>query len=140
MKSHFYALIAASLLWSPACAGEAADAVCSLMTAFNAHDVAAMRALWADDIVWFDVDGDQMKTAVRGAAAFESDMQDYFKSFPDVRSTFTGAQESGPYLAGIETATWTSKTGPRSQSGPVVYEVRDGKIKRVWYYPATKGQ
>lgn len=140
MKSLLYAVITASICGSGAIAGETADAVNGLMAAFNAHDVEAMREFWADDIVWYDVDGDRMTASVSGAAALETGMQDYFRAFPDVRSTLSGAHESGPYLIGVEVATWTSKNGPRSQSGPVVYEVRDQKIKRVWYYPATKEQ
>jgi hypothetical protein len=139
MKSLIYVAIAASFCASAAKAGGTADTVNALMAAYNAHDVAAMRALWADDIVWFDIDGDRMTASVRGAAEFETGMQSYFRSFPDVRSTLSGALESGPYLTGVETATWTSGRGMQSQSAPVVYEVREGKIKRVWYYPATKG-
>ena len=123
----------------PASAGETADAVRDLTDAFNRHDVAAMRALWHEDIVWLDIDGETMSVAVRGLRSFEEAMTAYFKSYPDVRSTLAGAAESGAFLSGVETVTWTSKGADRSQSGPVVYEVRDGKILRVWYYPATKG-
>lgn len=133
------ALIAAAL-GTTAQAGETNDVVSALMDAYNRHDVAAMRALWADDIVWYDVKGDEMTASVRSAAAFEAGMRDYFKAFPNVQSKLSGARESGAFLTGVETARWTSKGEKRSQSAPVVYEVRDGKVRRVWYYPSTKGK
>jgi hypothetical protein len=33
---------------------------------------------------------------------------------------------------------WTGKSGRRSQAALGVYEVRDGLVKRVWYYPAVE--
>jgi len=36
----------------------------------------------------------------------------------------------------LERASWTSQKGERTQSSVAVYEVREEKIVRVWYYPA----
>ena len=140
MKKIAMAVAAALFAVQPAAAGDAADVVRALTDAFNRKDVSAMRALWADDIVWLDVDGETVSVAVRGASAFETAMTAYFKSYPDVRSTLAGEMESGVFLSGVETVSWTSNAVDRSQSGPVVYEVREGKVLRVWYYPATKGR
>ena len=44
---------------------------------------------------------------------------------------------SGRYVTVRERASWTSKSGEkRSQASLAVYEIRDGLVARVWYYPA----
>lgn len=140
MKSVAIAIVAGFVALEPAAAGETADVVHELTEAFNRHDVSAMRALWHDDVTWLDIDGETMSVAVRGSDAFETAMTAYFNSYPDVRSMLAGATESGAFLSGVETVNWTSNAVGRSQSGPVVYEVREGRIFRVWYFPATKGR
>ena len=45
---------------------------------------------------------------------------------------------SGSFVAIREHVRWQTETGEKSQAALAVYEVRDGKIRRVWYYPAEK--
>lgn len=138
MKS-LIAIGLAVFLASPAAeAQSAAKTVRALMDAFNRHDVDAMRPFWADEIVWYDVAGDKVAVAASGAAAMDAGMRDYFKSYPDVRSTLSRLVENGPYVTGVETARWTSEGAARAQAAVVVYEIRDAKVRRVWYYPAEK--
>ena len=44
----------------------------------------------------------------------------------------------GPYVAIRERVSWTAKSGRRTQTALGVYEVRDGRVRRVWYYPAVR--
>jgi hypothetical protein len=123
---------------SAACAGEARTTVRALTDAFNKHDIDGMRTYWSADLVWYDVDGDQISVVAKGVDAMDAGMRDYFKAYPDVRSTLSRLAENGPYVTGVETARWTSKGAAREQSSVVVYEIRDAKVRRVWYYPAEK--
>ena len=44
---------------------------------------------------------------------------------------------SGRFVTVRERASWTSESGEeRSQASVAVYEIRDGLVARVWYYPA----
>ncbi|MFN3960626.1 MAG: nuclear transport factor 2 family protein [Parvularculaceae bacterium] len=140
MKKVAIAVVTGLAGFQPAAADDTANVVHALTEAFNRHDVSAMRALWHEYIAWLEIDGETISVVMRGASAFETAMMDYFKSYPDVRSTLAGAAESGAFLSGVETVNWNSGAVSRRQSGPVVYEVREGKVFRVWYYPATKGR
>jgi hypothetical protein len=122
----------------PAHAGPSSDIVRGLNEAFNRRDVDAMRAYWTTDITWYDVAGDQLSLVAQGLDAMDAGMKDYFKAYPDTRSELSELIENGPFVTGLETATWTSKSGLRAQSSIVVYEVRDSKVRRVWYYPSEK--
>jgi acetyl esterase/lipase len=107
--------------------------------AFNTHDVDAMIRLVADDIVWYNIKGDEMSVEARGSEALKKGMESYFKSLPSTKSEIHTMFTNGNFVSVRERATWKSKTGEdRSQNALAVYEVVDGKIKRVWYYPVQK--
>ena len=63
----------------------------------------------------------------------------YFKSLPDVRSEMFDITQTGVFVSYRERASWTAKDGkPRAQQALAVYEMRDGLIVRVWYFPAVR--
>jgi acetyl esterase len=109
------------------------------LAAFNAHDVAAMIRLVADDIVWYNIKGDEMSVEAKGSDALKKGMESYFKSLPSARSEIHTLFTNGNFVSVRERATWKSKAGEdRSQNALAIYEVIDGRIKRVWYYPVQK--
>lgn len=109
------------------------------VAAFNAHDVEALTAHYADDLKWFSVDGDRQAIEADSRAAIRQWLAGYFKSFPDVRSEISEMSQTGAHVSFRERASWTAKDGTRrAQSSLAVYEVREGKIKRAWYFPAVR--
>ncbi len=106
--------------------------------AFNDHRVDDMLALLSPDVVWFSIAGDSMTTEARGRDYISTWLKDYFKSLPSIRSSFDGVISSGSFIATLERPTWTTPDGPRSQQALGIYEVRDGKILRIWYFPSEK--
>lgn len=62
-------------------------------------------------------------------------MTSYFRSLPDVRSTIEASFENGPWVTVRERVHWTGASGPRTQASIAVYEIRDGRVRRVWYFP-----
>ena len=61
----------------------------------------------------------------------------YFNALPSARATLESSMVSGSYVTARERASWKTKDGTeRSQAALAVYEIRDGLIARVWYYPA----
>ena len=105
--------------------------------AFNAHDVAAMSDLMSPDIVWLSVVGDSVIVEASGADDLAAGMTAYFDDFPDVLSDVVVGGQVGPFVHATETASW-SRAGVRpTQSSLSTYEVRDGRIRRVWYFPAA---
>ncbi len=128
---------------SPAVArDESAEAelgvVRSLMDAFNRHDPERMAALVHEDFEYLGVDGSKVSVDAVGREALKQSMAGYFASVRDVASVIEHTTVTGPYVAFRERVSWTGKSGRRSQAALGVYEVRDGLVKRVWYYPAVE--
>ncbi len=101
-----------------------------MTAAFNAHDVEGMLAHIDDDIQWFSVQGDRMDVE-----AFRGAMEAYFVAIPAARSEIESAVVSGTFVSVRERAFWGDD---QSQVALGVFEVRHGRILRVWYYPASK--
>jgi hypothetical protein len=106
-----------------------------MTAAFNAHDVEGMLACVDDDIQWFSMSGDRMEVEARGHEAFRGAMEAYFEAIPGARSEIESAVVSGSYVSVRERAFWGDE---QSQVALGVFEVRHGRILRVWYYPASK--
>lgn len=114
--------------WVPAASPEIACVKASV-EAFNKHDAAAVTALYAPDLKWYSVSALELE----GAARAREWLEGYFKEYPDVRSELFELSQSGPFVSFRERVTWSRG----SQSSQAVYEVRDGRIVRVWYYPSS---
>lgn len=109
------------------------------LDAFNRHEAEAVAAFCADNFKWFSVDGDKTSVDADGRAPLRDWLVGYFKSLPTVRSEFLSVDQAGPFLTVRERASWDNKEGKRvSQQGFGLYEIRDGLIQRVWYFPAVK--
>ena len=105
------------------------------LAAFNHHDPAALAALLAPTVKWLSLDGDKLSVDGDGRVWLAG----YFKSLPDVRSEMFDITQTGVFVSYRERASWTAKDGkPRAQQALAVYEMRDGLIVRVWYFPAVR--
>ena len=62
-------------------------------------------------------------------------MEDYFASVPEPRAEIDGMVVSGNFVSVREVAYWLTVEGEVAQASLAIYEVRDGLIYRVWYYP-----
>lgn len=109
------------------------------LDAYNRHEPDAVAALLAPNVKWFSLDGDKLSVDGDGREALHKWLTGYFKSLPDTRSDFLSLEQNGPFLSARERASWTAKDGkPRSQQSHSVYEIRDGLIARVWYFPSVR--
>lgn len=107
-----------------------------LLAAFNAHDPARMIALCADDVRWMSVDGDKISIETTGTKQLAESMAGYFKKLPSARSKLGRVTVSGGFVTAVERASWVSKGVTRAQCSVSVYEIRENKIRNVWYFPA----
>lgn len=112
------------------------DVVERYLAAYNDHDVAAMLALAHPDIRWLSIDGDRLRVETEGADALGEALRDYFETVPSARSTIESMMVAGNRVSVRERAHWESKSGPQSQAALSVYEIADGQVRRVWYFPA----
>lgn len=115
------------------------EIVQGLSEAFNDHNVEAM-ARWLDnDVQWMSLNGSELAIEADGRAALITGMKDYFASLPSARSHIEQSMVTGRYVTVLERASWIGRDGEaRSQSALAVYEIRDAKVLRVWYYPAQR--
>ena len=115
---------------------EALRIVKNHVAAFNRHDVVGMMALVGKNVRWFSVLKDSVALEADGKEALRKSMEDYFGSIPSARSAIEDAITRGSFVAVRERAFWQGKSGEQSQASLAIYEVRDGLIQSVWYFPA----
>jgi hypothetical protein len=102
----------------------------ALLDAFNRHDPEAMAALVTPDFELYYVDEQEVgEPAVRGREELAAEMRAYFNAQPTVQSTMTAVIDGPAYVSFREQI-----VGGRASLA--VYEVRDGKVRRAWYFPA----
>ncbi len=109
------------------------------LDAGNRLDADTVAAMCAENFVWYAVEGDKLTPEVQGRAKLHEWLTGYYKNIPSARSEFLSLEQAGPFLTVRERASWDNKEGKRvSQQALGLYEIRDGLIQRVWYYPAAK--
>jgi hypothetical protein len=108
------------------------------LDAYNRHAPDAVAALLSPAVRWLALEADKLSVEGDGREAMRAWLKRYFTSLPDVRSEFLSIEQAGAFLSVRERASWTTKEGTRrSQQAHGVYEIRDGLIVRVWYFPAV---
>ncbi|HBH89904.1 nuclear transport factor 2 family protein [Ponticaulis sp.] len=112
------------------------QAVIELYTAaYNEADVASMAALMSDTVQWFAIEGGVTVPMADGKEDLSAQLTTYLAS-TNTTSTLSDWTQNGAFLSVIETASWSSQSGESmSQSSLAVYEIRNDRIQRVWYYP-----
>ncbi len=107
------------------------------VAAFNAKDLDAMIGMVASELVWMSVSGDSLTDVGRGADAFRRMIAGYFGAVPSARSELITIDATGPWVTTHERTRWdASPADVGGQTSLVVYEVRDGLIRRAWFYPS----
>lgn len=102
----------------------------TFIDAFNDHDVPAMMSLVTEDIeLYYQDENGVFGLASRSAEQLATDMRAYFAHRPTVRSTIDGVIAGPTFVAFREQIVG-------GKSSVAVYEIRQGLVRRVWYYPA----
>ena len=104
--------------------------------AFNAREIEKMLELADESIQWLSIDGVKISVETEGKKALRDSMEKYFRDCPTCKSSLEWVQLAGSRVTAKEKASWVGKNGPKEQSGLSVYEFRNGKILRVYYFPA----
>jgi hypothetical protein len=110
-----------------AVAGTPEAVVDAQLAAYNRRDVEGFAAAYAPDAVVYDPP-EQIR-----AAGMESIRRIYGKAFaeaPSARATISQRITQGNFVVDQESV--SGLPGGRSASAVVIYEVRDGKIRRAW--------
>jgi limonene-1,2-epoxide hydrolase len=109
----------------------------AFMDAFNERSVSGMLRHVDDNLRWYRIRNDLMVLETYGRDDFRTSMRTYFDSLEEVHSEIESITWNGPFVSLRERVTWASRTGQQSQSALAVYEIKNGKIVRAWYYNAS---
>jgi len=105
------------------------------VAAFNARNIEAMLGAVDENVQWLMVNEAKVTIETEGKYALRESMVRYFRSCPSCKSSLEWVQKSGSRVTAMERATWSGKSGLKSQASLSVYEFRNGKILRVYYFP-----
>lgn len=106
------------------------------MAAYNDHDIEAMLALVDADVQWLSIDGERIRVETEGSGALAEAMRGHFESMPSTRSEIETMMVSGSRVSVREKARCRIGDEWREQAALSVYQVADGRIRRVWYFAA----
>ena len=112
------------------------EVVEQFIQAFNEHNVGQLLSHTTDTVHWLNISGSKMLIETSSKNELGAAMADYFQTLPDAKATLTQAVSSANYVSTIEKVTWSHDGEQDSQCSIGVYELKQGKINAVWYYPA----
>lgn len=112
------------------------ETVENFVEAFNQHDIDAMLELATDDLRWMSVADGQLSKEASNQGELREAMASYFASTPSVRAEIRSITESGPFVHTVEEALWSSHGAEKNQCSMAVYEILEGNVRNVWYFPA----
>jgi hypothetical protein len=104
------------------------------LDAFNARDVNALLATYADDAELFE---HPAKLLARGAAAFRERFTARFQE-PNLHAALQKRIVMGNFVVDHEVVTRTFPEGPGTIDVVMIYEVQHGRIARSWSLPGAK--
>ncbi|MBE1160926.1 nuclear transport factor 2 family protein [Dyella acidiphila] len=116
--------------------GKASDpvqVVQAQVEAYNAHDIDAFAACYADDVSIVDLSGKH--PPIQGIAALKTTYAFLAKVPKAYRVAIVQRSVSGPVVVDHERVLGLP-AGKGQPEAFAVYEVRQGKIQRVWFPPA----
>lgn len=90
-----------------------ADVIGKAVDAFNKHDAAELAGQYAEDAVIYDP---FYPEPLRGRAAAQKDMEDFFRAFPDASNAVRTTLENGSVVA-AELAVKGTNKGPLALPG-----------------------
>jgi len=113
--------------------------VTDYIQATNEKDLEHITALMHEDIEWIQITGSEQQIMAGGRDALLAEIKSMMDSGFEATSALSDIADNGRFVTAIETVSYTRKNGePATQSANSVYEIEDGIIRRVWYYPAVK--
>ncbi|HEY8572022.1 amidohydrolase family protein [Phenylobacterium sp.] len=102
------------------------------LEAYNAHDLEAFAATYAEDIEIFDLPG--AAAGRTGKAALRETYGPLFQRLPQLRCEAAHRVVEGPFVIDQEVCRPTPQARPRRATA--IYQVENGRIRRVWFAAA----
>ncbi len=124
---------------APAPVADPAAVVAGFVRSYNQRDFEDFAAALGEDARWYSVDGGTVSVDGEGREAITAWTRDYLtKSCASCRSELLATARAGRFVTTVERARWARADGACvSQTSAALYEVADGRIVAVWYYPPS---
>jgi len=116
----------------------AEETVRQFITAYNNKNLDGMLALAHNEIAWLSVEGDKTSVMTDGADALREEMKSYLGPDANPKSAIEILKSHGNFVTALERAYWMENGEEKSQASFAMYEVIKGKVRRVWYFPASE--
>jgi hypothetical protein len=110
------------------------DVVQAQVDAYNAHDIEAFARCYADDVTIHDLSG--RDPPVKGIPELKKDYEWLAKAPPGFRVEIVKRITSGNIVIDLERIHGLPKEKGIPEA-TAVFEVRNGKIKNVWFPPSN---
>lgn len=105
------------------------------VVAFNKGDVERLVNNVSEDFKWYSLTSDTLIIEVTGKHNFKKSMENYFRSGRKVTSTIDSYSIDGDRISFREVVSHKNKSGEKvSSSAMGIYEIKEGKITRAWYF------
>ena len=104
--------------------------------AFNRRDIDHLVDNVTDDFKWYSLTADKLLIETSGKVSFKKSMQDYYKARPqETHSVVESYTINGNRISFKEVVSHQNKDRKTvSSSAMGIYEFKDGKIYRAWYF------
>lgn len=103
--------------------------------AYNKGDVKRLVDNVSDDFKWFYITADTLLLEVSGKENFRKSMEQYFSAGHNSISSIEESAVDGNRISFKEVVHYKNKKGETvSASAMGIYELKDDKIFRVWYF------
>ncbi len=107
-----------------------------LTDAFNAHDVNGIVALSGENVEWLDVRGRKLSVNASGRGAVTRQMTRFFAAHTSARCVIEDSVVAGSSVAVRRHIFWQEGSNMMSESSLVVYQIKNGLVRRAWFHPA----
>jgi len=108
--------------------------VANYLGALNRRDLLTLTAYVTPDFQWLSMVNGERIVEVDSREALVQMLRLYFERYRDTQWTIEQAQASVNLLAITERFTWREAVGMQLRSTLGVYELQDGRIRRVTYF------
>lgn len=102
--------------------------------ALNRRDLLALTAYVTPDLEWYSVVKGQRILEVQGREALAKMLRQYFGAHQRTQWTLKEAQGVADILAIKERSEWTEGAQMQARDSIAVYELIDGRIRRITYF------
>lgn len=121
---------------SPVVASDEIKTVERFVESYNQQELDAMLALTTPDIHWMSIGPATLSVETSDRKQLRKAMSGYFSGDNKNHSKIRSISQSANFVHTTEEAFWFSDGMEKSQCSMAIYELKNTKIKYVWYFPA----